>query len=122
MANKTSAIYAIRCKSTGKVYIGRSQNPRERMRQHFNLLKKGDRASCGAESFREDFARYGAADFELFILERGVTPENFREREAYWINEYRATDRRYGYNKDPMETNFVIHISDGLPPKPGQRN
>ena len=119
---KPSAIYAIRCKTTGKVYIGRSQHPRERMRQHFSQLKNGSDLACGAESFREDFVKYGAADFELYILERGVTPEKFREREAFWINEYRATDRRYGYNKDPMEIEFRIRISEGLPPKPGHGN
>lgn len=122
MANlKVSTIYAIRSKTTGKVYIGRSQDPTQRMLQHFRALRSGSDYACGSDGFREDFARYGAADFELFILEKGVTPDKFREREAFWINEYKATDRRFGYNKDPMETEFVVRIAHGLPPKPGER-
>lgn len=117
MANmKVSAIYAIRCKSTGKVYIGRSQNPHERMKQHLQCLKRGE--NCGADSFKEDFDKYGAADFEGYILEKEVYPANFREREVFWIREYRATDPAYGYNKNTMEVGFVMEIKNGLPPRP----
>ena len=112
---KTSSIYAIRCKSTGKVYIGRSQDPYERARQHFQRLKRGD-CECGAASFKDDFDKYGAADFELYILEKDVAPDKFREREGFWISKYRATDPRYGYNKDTMKIVETFTVADGLPP------
>lgn len=112
---KASSIYAIRCKSTGKVYIGRSQDPYERTRQHFQRLKRGD-CECGTASFREDFAKYGAADFELYILEKDVAPDKFREREAFWISKYQATDQRYGYNRDTMKIVEMFTVADGLPP------
>lgn len=117
MANlKVSSIYAIRCKTTGKVYIGRSQDPCERMKQHLQHLKRGDN-HYGTAAFKEDFDKYGAADFEGYILETGVLPAKFREREAFWIAEYRATNPLYGYNKDTMEVGFVMNITKGLPPK-----
>lgn len=117
MANlRVSAIYAIRCKTNGKVYIGRSQNPSERMKQHMQCLRRGE--NCGTPSFKEDFDKYGAADFEGYILEQGVQPARFREREAFWIAEYRATNPLYGYNKDTMDAGFEIRITKGLPPKP----
>lgn len=116
MANQISSIYALRCKTTGKVYIGRSQNPHNRMKQHLQHLKRGDNY-YGSDSFKEDFDKYGAADFEGYILETGVIPAKFREREAFWIAEYRATNPLYGYNKDKMEVGHVMKITNGLPPK-----
>ena len=116
MANlKVSSIYAIRCKTTGKVYIGRSYNPNERMKQHLQCLRRGE--NYGSEAFKEDFDKYGASDFEGYILETGVVPAKFREREAFWIAEYRATNPLYGYNKDTMEVGLVMKITNGLPPK-----
>ena len=115
---KVSSIYAIRCKHTGKVYIGRSQNPVARMRQHFMNLQSGGGRACGSDDFREDYIKYKADGFELYILEEGVMPCRFREREAFWINEYKATDPRFGYNKDSMDSDVVISVHMGLPPKP----
>lgn len=120
MAKQISSIYAIRCKTTGKVYVGRSQNPSGRMKQHLQHLKRGDNY-YGTASFKEDFDRYGASDFEGYILETDVTPEKFREREAFWIAEYRATNPLYGYNKDNMEVGLVMKITKGLPPRPIER-
>lgn len=121
MANlRVSSIYAIRCKTTGKVYVGRSQDPLERMKQHLQHLKRGDN-HYGAASFKEDFDKYGVDDFECYILETGVAPTKFREREAFWISEYKATDPRYGYNKNNMEVGVVMRITTGLPPKPCDR-
>lgn len=113
-APKTSSIYAIRSKTTGRVYIGRSQDPYLRMQQHFQHLKRGDRY-CGTDAFQEDYERYGADDFEAYILEQGVEPQRFQERESYWIDRYKATDPRYGYNKDKMEYKKIPFVP-GLPP------
>lgn len=113
---KESSIYALRCKTTGKVYIGRSQDPLARMRQHLQHLKRGDNY-YGTDSFKEDFEKHGAADFECYVLESRVPPHKFREREAFWIAEYKATDPRYGYNKDTMKVGLVMEITNGLPPK-----
>ena len=116
---KVSSIYAIRCKATGKVYIGRSQNPRERMKQHLQHLKRGDN-HYGTASFKEDFDKYGASGFEGYILETGIAPGKFREREAFWIAEYNATNPEYGYNKNPMEVGLAMPVITGLPPKLGK--
>lgn len=116
MANmRVSSIYAIRCKTNGKVYIGRSQNPHERIKQHMQCLNRGE--NCGSDAFKEDFDKYGAADFEGYILEEQVYPAKFREREAFWIAEYRSTNPLYGYNKDTMDPGYVVTITPGLPPK-----
>ena len=118
MANlKVSSIYAIRCKTTGKLYIGRSQNPHERIKQHLQHLKRGDN-HYGSATFKVDFDKYGASDFEGYILEQGVVPAKFREWEEFWIREYKATDPKYGYNKNPMVASASLQITIGLPPKP----
>ena len=91
------------------------------MRQHFQTLRSGSNYACGSDEFREDFLKYGVDDFELYILETDVLPSNGREREAYWIDEYQATNPCFGYNKDPMSIGFAVRITPGLPPKPGER-
>ena len=86
------------------------------MTQHLRQLKKGE--NLGTPSFKEDFCKYGADDFDGYILEEGVAPAKFREREAFWIRKYKATDSRYGYNKDAMEERPSLKIVAGRPPLP----
>ena len=79
-------------------------------------LKRGE--NYGSATFKEDFDKYGSSDFVGYILEEGVVPAKFREREEFWIREYKATDPKYGYNKNPMHAGAYLEITIGLPPKP----
>ena len=113
-----STIYAIRCIKNGKVYIGRTQNFEQRIRQHWLDLQRGFKGKMRDPSFQDDFYIYGEEGFCVYILEKDVPPETANEREAFWIAEYRATNPLYGYNKlngDPAPT---FAITPGLPPKP----
>lgn len=114
---KPSSIYAIRCKSTGRIYVGRSQDPRARIKSHLLNLSRGAN-DVGNEHFQADFDKFGAEDFEGYILEEQVYPGRFREREAFWISEYKATDPAHGYNKASMRDKATVTICSGLPPRP----
>lgn len=113
-----STIYAIRCKKNGKVYIGRTQNFEQRIRQHWLDLKRGFKGNMRDPSFQEDFNHYGEDGFNVYILEKNVPPEVANDREAFWIAEYRATNHLYGYNKLNGDAESAFEFVDGLPPKP----
>ena len=120
---KPSAIYAIRCTANGKVYVGRTINIESRIRQHFAELRRGAKkqsikATWHDSNFQEDFKKYGESAFEYYILEENVPHYQAGDRELYWINEYRTTDKRYGYNRSVYtNTSQQIPLKAGLPPK-----
>lgn len=134
-------VYGIRCKETKRIYIGSTCELRTRLKTHFRKLKSnGKRITSNTRGknrgmkhehpFQEDFNKFGIESFEVFVLEENV-PKHLRdEREEYWINLYRATDRKYGYNlhercrqgKVIRETDFFVPVHFELPPIPEVRN
>lgn len=114
-----SVIYAIRCIHNGKVYIGRTQNIKRRLREHLlELTNNKGKYSPKEKHFQEDFDEYGEKGFEVYLIEEDVSPVVVHDRESHWIEEYRSTDARYGYNRDPGRvTTGFSHVKRGLPPK-----
>lgn len=125
----TRSIYAIRSKTTGRVYVGCSCNVESRIRSHLLELKRGEKHVSNPKTkaaeptqWQRDYDTYGLEDFEYYILETDVPFEQRLSVENKWISEYKAFDPQYGYN-----TRFVgptmgdIHFSIGVPPKPERR-
>lgn len=117
---KPSTIYAIRCKESGRVYIGRTYRLEARIREHFTNLRreqKNYRSGIEVSSFLKDYIRYGEDSFFVYILEENVLPEMCKEREAFWIAEYHATNPKYGYNKLDEQDKYISYkFKQGLPP------
>ena len=115
-----STIYGIRCKRSGRVYIGRTYRLEARIKEHFTELRKG-RKTCYIDGQRtmsnmqKDYDKYCEASFDVYIIEENVPPERCKEREAYWIEKYRASDLRYGYNRLDEKNDFP-RPKYGLPP------
>lgn len=86
-------VYAITCKANGKRYIGSSESILRRWREHvYNLESKL------MNGMYEDYQKYGITGFTFKVLE--VCDEDIRrERERYYIDLYKAKDRRFGYTK-----------------------
>jgi group I intron endonuclease len=105
-ATEPSAIYAIRCKENGRVYIGRTSCVERRIKEHFTELRKGQK-TCrtgatkvyGKSLLQEDYDKYSEDAFEVYVLEEDIQPEKCKERESFWIAEYNSTNAIYGYNK-----------------------
>lgn len=118
------SIYAIRCKTTGRIYVGTSVKPDERIRNHISDLRSGSKTKFAKKGQREksqwqiDYDQYGEQDFEFFILERDVPYTESRAREAFWADYYRTTDVRYGYNIYRATRLPPVIFQNGLPPKP----
>lgn len=122
-ATSVSSIYAVRCKANGKVYIGRSCQPEVRMMHHIYEMRNGNKtvrdynAKTRIKSpMQLDFDAFGEEAFEFYVLEKDVPPELCKDREAYWIAEYRSTDHRYGYNSRTEQETQKAMATDGLPP------
>lgn len=116
---KPSTIYAIRCKINGRLYIGRTHQFQKRLREHFANLRNGAKicSPTGRTNhlMQSDYKLFGEQAFEVYILEEQVPPDLCQEREAYWIEQYRSTDPRYGYNKRD-EKPKIPEPKKGLPP------
>ena len=121
-------IYAIRCKETGKIYIGCTKNPVHiRIQQHFKELENHEKfkytyigknkTTREPSEWQKDYDKFGRDAFEFYILE-SVIEERAKDKEAQWIEEYKSWDERYGYNiRRGINIRNEYTIQAGLPPK-----
>jgi group I intron endonuclease len=88
---KTIYIYLLRNKITDKIYIGQTNNPQRRLREH------NHRANTHYPlKLYKDIEKYGIDNFEIQILEE--VPYNLKDQiEEYYIKKYNATSNR-NYN------------------------
>lgn len=89
----TAGIYSIRCRKSGKVYIGSAVDIRRRWLWHKNALRKGKHFS---RHMQAAWNLYGQEEF-VFAIEEEVTDLLFLvAREQFWIWRTRAWPD--GYN------------------------
>jgi group I intron endonuclease len=126
-------VYGIRCKATGRIYIGSTCELEVRLKHHFKNLKDNSKKITSHKRepkrehpFQADFNQFGIESFEVFILEENV-PRKIRDvREEYWIDVYHATDPNYGYNlhkncrqgRFSKKAEFQVPVYIGFPPIP----
>lgn len=82
----TSGIYVIRCKVTGKVYVGSSKNIKVRWRHHRRMLKSGTHHSI---KLQRAWDKYGEDAFEFKIVEE-VIDGLLTIYEQVYINHYNS--------------------------------
>lgn len=78
--NNCSGIYIIRCKLTGRVYVGSSKNVNSRLKHHISSLRRSRHASW---KLQEAWHEYGEDNFEFLLLEEVVQ----RSVSKYWLAE-----------------------------------
>lgn len=124
------SIYAIRCRETGRVYVGSSCNVQRRILQHFSELKAGKKIKTSTvrkvrrgEEWQADYDKYGASSFDFYILEDGLSFVDRRAAEAKWIRKYKACDPAHGYNSQcqKLKAEALITITEGMPPLPEEK-
>lgn len=133
---KGICVYGIRCKETGRIYIGSTCELENRLKSHFRILKNNHkyitskRKGKQEHPFQTDFNKYGIESFEAFVLEENI-PERLRdEREELWIDLYCVDNPKYGYNilnkcnrKNAVhKTNYPVPVYFERPPIPEVRN
>lgn len=90
--NTTESLYSVYCHTTpsGKKYIGISKNPEKRWNNGKGYIKN--------IFFSRAIEKYGWANIDHTILFSGLSCEEAKELEAKLIDEYKTTEREFGYN------------------------
>ena len=114
VTSKVYLIYGIRCKSNGRIYIGRTTNLKCRLKCHFDQLKLNKHKN---ELLQNDFNEQGINNFEVYILEDDI-PIQDRNKEYDYMHKYNTYDKKYGYNYND-KTNIprlTLEIKKEMPP------
>src|ERR1044072_24266 len=101
-----TGVYMIRHKITGKVYIGstaRKMGFPERFRHHLSELRRGVHHS---RYLQRAWNKYGEKAFEFVIIQKCI-PDLCLKREQFWMEYYKATDLKFGYNICPVAGNCL---------------
>lgn len=105
---KKAGIYCIKNLINNKVYVGKSINIYERIKQHINLLNK---KSLNENRYLiNSWFKYGRDNFQYIVLEYLEHNETLlKERELYWINKLDSCNREKGYNlRIDTSTNCIV--------------
>jgi group I intron endonuclease len=91
--NRDENVYCVYKHTTpgGKVYIGVTMNPKRRFSRNGTCYK-------GCAVFYNAILKYKWVNITHEILETGLTAQQADEREAYYIAEYKSTEKKHGYN------------------------
>lgn len=98
MAGKLCGVYAIRHKTTGKKYIGQSQDCVRRWREHKNDLLRGVHAN---PHLQNAWNKHGPEEFEFFLLESSGF-ESITALEQKYLDENVGKDHCYNIAKDVL--------------------
>ena len=90
MEGKFDSIYIYLWEEFNTVYVGRTINPKERHRAHKNR---------DTELTYKFSSEHHVEHPKMIIIENGLTIDDGKEREKYWINEYRENSPYIVLNK-----------------------
>ena len=97
------AIYAVTCKTSGRMYIGRSKSPDKRRAVHYYWLQQPEKEGTSNVYFNNevllgDVTNFGVDDFYmefLFVFDEDVTVNEMRQKEFEIQSQF---DRKWLYN------------------------
>lgn len=89
------AVYGIFCEPTGKLYVGSSNDVRNRWSLHESHLRRGIHQNT---HLLRAWKKHGAEAFLFFVIEHVPDTSTLLDREAALIAQYRALDRSVGFN------------------------
>jgi group I intron endonuclease len=95
-----SYVYKLTNKVNGKVYVGKSNNPSERLIRHFSTAKTGSDQNHKYQLIHKAIAKYGKENFVFKILEECMSEQIAYEQEMAWIEKLKSNDRKFGYNQN----------------------
>jgi group I intron endonuclease len=94
---QTSGVYKIVCIPTGKIYIGSAINLHKRRREHWADLRAFRHRN---RRLQNAWNKYGETEFKFEVIEL-VLASFILEREQFWMDKLRASDRHKGFNLHP---------------------
>lgn len=95
-----AVIYLIQNIINFKVYIGQTENPKERWTEHKRSGRKpyGTKGKC---RIHRAMTRFGVENFSFNIIEECTTQAETNAAEIFWISFFCATNKKVGYNDSP---------------------
>ena len=105
---KKCGIYCIKNTVNSKVYVGKAKDIYKRISEHIRLLRK--KSKNENRHLINAWFKYGEDVFEYFVIEElEFNEEILKIKELYWIDNYKSTDRQFGYNlwRDSSTQMFV---------------
>lgn len=88
-------IYCYTNKINGKVYVGQTNNPDRRYREHRSNAFNEDSVNYDSV-FHKAIRKYGWENFDYTVLEEVIIDANTREK--FWIKEKQSLVSAHGYN------------------------
>lgn len=103
-----SGIYVIKNLVNNKIYVGKSKNIYIRLKQHITLLNTKNLNEN--RYLINSWHKYGKNNFEYYVIEYLEFNEQIlKEKELYWINKLKSSDRHFGYNlRIDTQTNCLV--------------
>lgn len=98
-AETSNVIYCIRCKLTGKMYVGRTKRKlRKRMEEHIQSAINVDKKKRPSNVAKHFSSEASLMDFEVVVLEdtNGKTTEEVRDLEQAWIDKLETRNQEKG--------------------------
>jgi group I intron endonuclease len=89
-------VYKITNTVNGKIYIGKSVNPKARWAKHISSAKL--KPTNQFFYLQASINKYGKDYFTLDIIDECESAEKAYNREVYWISHYNSNNRQYGMN------------------------
>lgn len=107
---EATGIYAIRNTLNGRVYIGSSSRAvLVRWTEHRKLLRAGRHHSL---TLQRSWSKHGEAAFEILLIEAVADLSKLVEREQFWIDAHRSTDKRFGFNRWPVAGGGRVYTAE----------
>jgi hypothetical protein len=103
MEAKICCVYKLENLINGKVYVGQTQNFKQRKMAHRHMMSQGH----SNRWIKADVEQYGMENFSMSILEE-CSPDELDEKEVYWIDKLKSYQREYGYNNSMGGKNHVV--------------
>jgi len=91
---KICGIYSIENLITGKIYVGKSENIKERFAKHKNALINNYHYN---KHLQRSWNKYGEDNFKFNIVEI-CSNDILSDKEKFYIKVYKTNDNKYGYN------------------------
>ena len=108
--NKIFGIYGIQNIANNKIYVGSAVDFLKRSATHKSKLKNNNHANSHLQN---SWNKYGEQNFKFILLELVNDKKKLITRETYWMNCYKASNRKFGYNiRRICSSNLGLKVSE----------
>jgi len=103
MPDTKIGVYLIFNWVNGKAYVGSSIKLNLRINQHKSDLNKNVHDN---RHLQKAWNKYWSVSFDFYIIEY-CSKENLIEREQYWIDKFKSSNKNFGYNLAPIAFSVI---------------